>query len=194
MRARLITLGWFAFALLLALGLSHCARAQPSRAVQDRNGTAIVAWLREHLDLRETTGYNRDPLIDSWARKAGNALASEWCGLTQMANQIAQKLPYPAGPAGSYNWFKLGSPRNVLRGTTGSFDSARVGYRVGIFNARRGRIAHITAIEEVYKKRQGNRPRGAWCIGGNEGSGKNAGVHRTFYPAVNIYALSNWNY
>jgi hypothetical protein len=39
--------------------------------------------------------------------------------------------------------------------------------------------------------RKGRPARGAWCIGGNEGTGASAGVHRTFYPTNGIYAAFN---
>jgi hypothetical protein len=147
--------------------------AQPvPRAIEAQRAAAATAWLEQHLYLRETNGYNRNPLIDTWARANGNALGSEWCGLTQWGCQQALKLP-----------------------TKGSFDSVRVGFNIGIYNARRGRIAHITrAVELARPVRKGRPARGAWCIGGNEGSGANAGVHRTFYPASGIYAAANWLY
>lgn len=177
------------FALLLCWLLCTHAHAQAPRAVQAQRAAAATVWLQQHLYLRETAGYNRAPLIDSWARANGNALGSEWCGLTQWACQRAQKLPTPVGPAGSYNWFK--DPKRTSR----NFDSLRVGYCVGIYNTRRGRIAHITrAVELARPIRKGRPARGAWCIGGNEGSGANAGVHLTFYPATGIYASSNWLY
>jgi hypothetical protein len=169
--------------------------AQPApRAVQPQRAALATAWLEQHLYLKETHGYNRAPLIDTWARANGNALGSEWCGLTQWACQKAQKLPTPRGPAGSYNWF-LDPARTVLLGTRGSFDSVRVGYCIGIYSARRGRIAPITrAVQAARPIRKGRPARGFWCIGGNEGSGANAGVHRTFYPATGIHAGANWLY
>jgi hypothetical protein len=170
--------------------------AQPvPRAIEAQRAAAATAWLEQHLYLKETHGYNRAPLIDTWARANGNALGSEWCGLTQWGCQQALKLPSPKGPAGSYNWFPPASPRTVLYGTKGSFDSVRVGFNIGIYNPRRGRIAHITrAVELARPVRKGRPARGAWCIGGNEGSGAKAGVHRTFYPASGIYAAANWLY
>lgn len=83
----------------------------------------------------------------------------------------------------------------MLYGTRGSFDSVRAGFNIGIYDARRVRIAHITrAVALARPIRKGRPARGAWCIGGNEGTGANAGVHRTFYPASGIYAASNWLY
>jgi hypothetical protein len=176
--------------------LSTQAHAQPApRAVEAQRAAAATAWLEQHLYLGETHGYNRAPLIDQWARANGNALGSEWCGLTQWACQQALGLPSPKGPAGSYNWFPPASPRTVLYGARGTFDSVRVGFNIGIYNARRGRIAHITrAVELARAIRKGRPARGAWCIGGNEGTGATAGVHRTFYPASGIYAAANWLY
>jgi hypothetical protein len=184
------------FVVWLLYLLSSQAHAQPApRAIEAWRAAAATAWLEQHLYLKETHGYNRNPLIDTWARANGNALGSEWCGLTQWACQQSLKLPSPKGPAGSYNWFPPASPRTVFYGTRGSFDSVQVGFEIGIYNARRGRIAHITrAVELARPIRKGRPARGAWCIGGNEGTGTNAGVHRTFYPATSIYAASNWLY
>jgi hypothetical protein len=78
-----------------------------------------------------------------------------------------------------------------LYGQRGSFDSVRVGFEIGIYNPRRGRIAHITrAVALAHPLRKGRPAWGAWCIG----TGATAGVHRTFYPASGIYAASNWLY
>lgn len=184
------------FAAWLLYLLSTQAHAQPApRAIEAQRAAAATAWLEQHLYLKESYGYNRHPVIDGWARANGNALGSEWCGLTQWACQQALKLPSPKGPAGSYNWFPPASPRTVLYGTKGSFDSVRVGFEIGIYNPRRGRIAHITqAVELARALRKGRPARGAWCIGGNEGTGASAGMYRTFYPASGIYAASNWLY
>ena len=184
----------YLLALLLLVISWQLTAAQPSRAVQDRNGAKAMVWLRAHQYLRETNGYNRAPLIDQWARANGNDLGSEWCGLTQWACQQSLRLPSPKGPAGSYNWF-LDPKRNVLLGKAGSWDSVRVGYKIGIFSVKRGRIAHITAADELIRPLRRGRPaRGAWCIGGNEGSGRNAGVHRSLYLSTDVYASSNYNY
>lgn len=183
-----IMLGW------LLLCITYYSHAQPvPRAVEAQRAATATAWLQKHCYIREQ-GNNRGPLIDEWAKANGNAYGSEWCGLTQWACQKAQALPTPKGPAGSYNWF-LDPKRTYLLGARGSFDSVREGHCIGIYNARRGRIAHITrAVELARPIRRGRPARGAWCIGGNEGSGAKAGVHLTFYPATSIYAASNWLY
>jgi hypothetical protein len=182
--------------LLLYWLLASCqlAAAQPvPRALEAQRAATATVWLQQHSYIREM-GHNRGPLIDEWAKANGNAYGSEWCGLTQWACQKAQGLPTPKGPAGSYNWF-LDRKRTYLLGARGSFDSVRVGHCIGIYNARRGRVAHITRAMELARPiRKGRPARGAWCIGGNEGSGANAGVHLTFYPAPSIYAASNWLY
>jgi hypothetical protein len=177
--------------LLLA---SKC-QAQPSKAVQAKRATATIVWLQKHINLRETGGNNRGPLIDSWARACGNDLGSEWCGLTQWADQRANNLPVPVGPAGSYNWFKDVKRTQYIVNIRGRLDSIPPGWPAGIYNNRKGRIAHIVRIISVVPNEiKGRPPRGFWCIAGNEKSGKNAGVHLTYYPAASIHAAANWLY
>lgn len=177
-----------ALGLLLALG----ARAQ-APATEASKAEACVAWLRAHLTLVEVGANNRAPLIDTWAKRAGVALGSEWCGLTQMQCQLDNGLPIPAGPAGSYNWFKKTSPRTVyLQNQRGTAVNLVRGYPVGIFNRRLGRVAHITRIVQVVPgPHPGGPPRGYYCIAGNEGRFP-GGVHLTFYPYSAIYAGANW--
>lgn len=178
---------------LLLIGGS--LRAQPSRAVQAQRAAACTIWLQQHLYMTEAAGYNRHPLIDAWARANGNAPGSEWCGLTQWACQKAVKLPTPPGPAGSYNWFKDIKRTYYVRGVRGVLDSVRVGHPVGIYNAKRGRIAHIMRVVKVVPGiRPGRPPRSFYTIAGNEGSGPTAGMRLTLYAAPSIYAAANWLY
>ena len=158
---------------------------------QAANGLCTMAWLRANLWWREVS-YNAGPGITEAIRANNGQPREEYCGDTQAAAQRACSLPIPSGSNGSYNWF-LDPRRNVLRGTVGSFDNAKVGYKVGIFNPRKGRIAHITAIDVLVTSR--NAPaQGGWCIAGNEGSGTKAGMKRTWYPKVNCFAIANWNH
>jgi hypothetical protein len=152
-----------------------------------------VAWLRAHRYVVEIGANNRAPEIDSWAKRAGVVLGSEWCGLTQMQCQIDNKLPFPSGPAGSYNWFLKTNARTVyLQSQRGTYQKLVKGYPVGIFNRARGRVAHITRIVEVVWDGPHTRPpRGFWCIGGNEGRFP-GGVKLTFYSYSSIYAGANW--
>jgi hypothetical protein len=182
------------FVVWLLYLLSSQAYAQPApRAVQDRNGACTVKWLTDRLWWRETS-YNAGPGITEAIKANHGNPRDEYCGHTQAGAQRSCGLPVPKGSGGSYNWF-LDVKRNVLLGSTGSFDSVRVGYKIGLYNPRRGRIAHITAVAELARAvRRGRPARGAWCVGGNEGTGTNAGMHRTFYPASGIYAAANYNY
>lgn len=177
--------------LLALLGSVATSSAQrPARAVEASRAAAADAWLKAHLwpVVREATGHNDGAFIDALCVEGKVAKRSAWCGLTQRKVQATLRLPFPAGAAGSYNWF-LDRSRAV------PLDSIRAGLCVGIYSPARGRIAHITRVSEVVPPlRKGRRPRGAYCIGGNEGTGTRAGIHRTLYPISSIYALSNWLY
>lgn len=171
-----------ALLLILLLALTLGASAQPSRAVEAQRAAQATAWLTSHLWVR---GYE-SPFVVGLRRRGGAADGAAWCGLTQREVQRVLGLPWPNGPAGSYNWF-LDKRRAVPR------DSVRVGLCVAIYSPARGRIGHITrAMELVPPLRKGRPPRGAYCGGGNEGSGPNNGIHRTLYPLGSMYALSNW--
>ncbi len=172
--------------LLLLLAISYQLSAQPSRAVEASRAAAATAWLTPRLYIREATGNNDGPDVWALIKAGGGQPRMPWCGFTQRACQVALKLPYPAGAGGSYNWF-LDKRRAV------PLDSIRPGLLVGNYSRARGRIAHITRVVQVIPPlRKGRPPRGAYCIGGNEGSGTRAGMHRTLYPMASIYALSNW--
>lgn len=187
--------GWqvalLAFALVVLWLNATGAHAQTP--AEQAKADACEAWLRAHLQLKEVGANNRAPLIDTWARRAGVGLGSEWCGLTQMECQLENGLPIPAGPAGSYNWFLKTSPRTVyLQGQRGTYANMVRGYPAGLFNRRLGRVAHITRIVQVVWNGPHTRPpRGFWCIAGNEGNFP-GGVHLTFYPYSSLYAASDW--
>ncbi|TGD82881.1 hypothetical protein [Hymenobacter wooponensis] len=184
-------LGFWLFYSLVAV---WAAQAQTSRALQAQNAACTTQWLTANLWIREATGRNDGPAVTRIILENGGVRGNEWCGFTQAEAQKRCGLPRPKGAGGSYNWF-LDSKRNVLKGKVGSFDSVQVGHKIGIYSASRGRIAHITACVELARAvRKGRPARGAWCIGGNEGRGTNAGMHRTFYAATDIYAAANWNY
>lgn len=180
--------------LFVLLALSWAADAQPLRALEARRAAAATAWLEAHLYIREQTGDNDGPDVWALIREGGGEPRSAWCGFTQRKVQAVLGLPFPDGAGGSYNWFLLRSRHTYyIQGQCGTADSIRVGHCVGIYSARRGRIAHITrAVALVPPLRKGRAPRAAYCIGGNEGSGPRAGIHRTLYPLSSIYALSNW--
>lgn len=165
------------------------------RAIEAANGKATIKWLQDHRYIRMTAN-NRGKEVDSWTRELGNALGSEWCGITQFKAQKTCGLSWPAGAAGSYNWFKPG-PRLVYQagGAKGSLDSLKQGHKLGLFNARKGRIAHIMALDKVVRNPDDHRRiKGVYSLAGNEGSGAKEGLHYTYYPAANIYAGANYNY
>ncbi|MDO7849036.1 hypothetical protein Q5H92_21910 [Hymenobacter sp. M29] len=173
--------------LLLALLGTFAAQAQRTpRAAEMSRAAAATDWLTAHLWVREATGNNDGPFIDALCAEGHVAKRSAWCGLTQRKVQVTLKLPIPNGAAKAANWF-LDRGRAVPR------DSIRKGLCAGIFSPARGEIGHITRVAEVVPPlRKGRPPRGAYCIGGNEGTGRNAGIHRNLYPLSSIYALSNW--
>lgn len=170
---------------------------QLDRAAQARNAVATIAWLQARLAIREATGRNDGPAVAALVR-AGGGVASqhpEWCGFTQAACQRAHGLPIPArGMQGAARaWFQDAHRTYYLAGQRGALDSIKPGHQAG-FNYGRG-IHHITRFVEVVPPlRKGRPPRGFYTIGGNEGRGLNAGVHRTYYPSQNIAAASNWLY
>lgn len=131
--------------------------------MQDRNGAATVQWLTDRLWWRETS-YNAGPGISDAIRANGGRPRDEYCGHTQAGAQRSRRLPVPVGSGGSYNWF-LDPRRTVVLGQVGSWDSIRVGYKVGIFSPARGRIGHITAAAELVRPIRQGRPaaRGAWA-------------------------------
>lgn len=186
--------------LLLALALLvTCLRvhAQPSRAVQARNGAAIVAWHTAHLNVRELTGNNDGPPIDQWLDLVGSPRRSAWCGATQGACQHDLRLPMPREAGAAKNW-AVPARTYYVRGVRGSLDSLRAGHRVLFFYSNLGRIGHITvAVAPGRSVRKGRPARGWYTIGGNTGAGggrDGAGVRTVFYPSDAIYATSNWSY
>ncbi len=194
-----VVLGWLL--LMVVAGLTQ-AQPRPSRAVQDANGRAAVAWLTARLWIREATGRNDGPAVAALVKAGGGVPAQlpEWCGFTQTACQRAHGLPYPGGgmQGAARAWFPLTGPqaaRTVYQaGVRGALDSIRVGYKLGFAWRPNPEIHHITLAAEIVKNDIKSRPpRGFWSLGGNEGRGTNAGVHRSYYASPNITAASNWN-
>jgi hypothetical protein len=184
---------------LLALWLlsvpACCASAQPSRnpAVQ----AATIDWLTARLAVREATGRNDGPAVAALVRAGGGEpnVGLEWCGFTQAADQRAHGLPIPAaGMQGAARaWFVDPRRTYYLAGRRGQLTSIAPGDLAG-FDYGHG-IHHITRFAQVMPPlRKGRPPRGFYTIGGNEGRGANAGVHRTYYPATNITAGARWDY
>ena len=176
-------------------GLTFPAGAQPNRnpAVQ----AATITWLTARLNVREATGRNDGPAVAALVRAGGGEanVGLEWCGFTQAADQRAHGLPIPAaGMQGAARaWFADSRRTYYLVGRRGTLASVQPGDLAG-FDYGRG-IHHITRFVEVLPPlRKGRPPRGFYTIGGNEGRGIAAGVHRTYYPAPNIAAGARWDY
>lgn len=181
--------------------LAYRAKAQPIPARRPAVTASTLQWLTDRLYIREATGRNDGPAVAGLIT-AGGGVASqrpEYCGFTQAADQKAHKLPIPArgmqGAAAA--WFPLtgldASRTYYFAGRRGVVDSIRAGDLVG-FDYGRG-IHHVARDKEVVPpQRKGRPPRGFWTLAGNEGRGTKAGVHLTYYPAVNIDAGARWDY
>jgi hypothetical protein len=161
--------------------------------LQAANAKKLVQWLVDHQWVRETHGNNRSPFIDGMVRAGGGKPGWPYCGYTQLADQKAQKLPYPAGGQKASNCF-VDKARLSYRVGTAHFrlDSVRVGDLLGVSYS--AGINHVTRVKQIVRDPGTGRIRGFWCLGGNEGSGRNAGIHLTWYPAVNVVATSNYSY
>ena len=177
-----------ALLLCLLLALASPATAAPTGA------ECCIAWLRARLWVREATGHNDGPAVAAIIAANNGNPRDEWCGHTQADAQRSCGLPVPKGSGGSYNWFLDRVRTFYLVGVRGTLDAIQPGHLVGIYSPKRGRIAHITrAVQVVPPLRKGRPPRGFYCIGGNEGSGTNAGMHLTYYPSGGIHAAANWS-
>ncbi|SNC67369.1 hypothetical protein SAMN06265337_1927 [Hymenobacter gelipurpurascens] len=178
---------------LLLLSTPVLAHAQPSQAQQTINAKGLIDWLTARLWFRETHGNNRSPAIDALTKAGGGQLGWPWCGYTQLANQQANKLPFPKEAGAARAWFVDKLRTYFLVGQRGALDSLRPGHLVGLSYGNG--INHVTRAVEIFPRlRKGRPPRGAWCIGGNEGRGTTAGIHRTYYAGPAIRAASNYNY
>lgn len=188
-RRRWLLAGW------AVAGLGGAAQAQPQRnaAVQ----AATIGWLTARLNVREATGRNDGPAVAAIVRAGGGPpnAGLEWCGFTQAAAQRAQRLPIPAaGMQGAARaWFADPGRTYYLAGRRGLLTSIQPGDLAG-FDYGQG-IHHITRFAQVMPPlRKGRPPRGFYTLGGNEGRGTNAGVHRTYYAAPTIAAAARWDY
>ena len=186
-----------AMEVLIILAACRMALAQPSRAVQARNATAVLAWHTAHLNVREATGNNDGPEIDAWLRLVGSPLRSPWCGATQGACQHAVGLPMPDGAGAARAWAVPGRTYYV-RARRGSLDSLRPGHCVLFYYANLGRIGHIGRLVAAQRAIRRGRPARGWLVvAGNTGTGggrDGAGIHQYFYPASDLYAVANWLY
>ncbi|MCC3156418.1 hypothetical protein LJ737_04170 [Hymenobacter sp. 15J16-1T3B] len=158
----------------------------------------MLQWCTSKLYVREATGRNDGPEIDAWNKAAGAAPRSFWCATYQTAGQRACGLPVPAGPAGSYNWFKPGSARTYyIRGQRGAVDSLKAGHLVGFYYANLGRIGHIGRLQAPTRVARRGNARGWTTLEGNTGSGggrNGAGVHVLLRASWEFYAGANWSY
>ncbi|NML67589.1 hypothetical protein HHL22_20505 [Hymenobacter sp. RP-2-7] len=194
---KLLLLAW------LPLLLCFTGQAQPRR--DPRVQAATLDWLRARLGVREASGRNDGPAVAAIIKAGGGVPAQrpEWCGFTQAANQRAHGLPIPAaGMQGAARcWFtdatgKVLLPRTFYHvGRRGVLDSIQPGDLVGFAWRPSVIIHHVTrADERVAPLRKGRPPRGFYCLGGNEGRGAKAGLHRTFYFATAVTAAARWDY
>jgi len=160
---------------------------------------ATLAWLAERLWVKEATARpgNDGPAVAAIIQAGGGAPAQhpEWCGFTQAADQLAQKLPIPKnGMQGAARaWFWDPVRTYFLAGVRGTVALVMPGDLVG-FDYGRG-IHHIARAKQTVPNEIKSRPpRGFYTLAGNEGRYPTAGLHLTYYPAVNIDAGARWDY
>lgn len=167
--------------------------ARFNRRLQALNGTKLVQWLTRHQWVRETHGNNRSPFIDAMVHMFGGKSGWPWCGYTVLATQKAVGLPAPAGGQKASNCFVDLARISYRAGGRYHGDSAKVGHLLGVSYGNG--INHVTRIKSKVKNEIRSRPpRGYWCLGGNEGSGRAAGILLSYYPFPNVRATSNYNY
>jgi len=211
--------GWFLLLWLLAC-VALTSRAQPrpaplllwppppaarpaaALALPPRNpatAARTLAWLTVRLDVREATGRNDGPAVAAIVRAGGGAWQGlpEWCGFTQAADQLANGLLIPKNglQGGARYWFVDPARTFFLAGVRGSVTDIAPGDLIG-FAWRPSVILHhiVRAQEIVPPLRRGRPPRGMWCLGGNEGRGISAGLHRSYYAAPSLTAAARWDY
>lgn len=193
--ARLLLVFLLVIALCVAMALP--GHAQPGRAIQARNATAVLAWHATHLNVREATGNNDGPQIDAWLRLVGSPLRSPWCGATQGACQVANRLPMPRAAGAARSW-AVPVRTYYVRAVRGALDSLRPGHCVLFYYANLGRIGHIGRLVAAQRPLRKGRPARGWLVvAGNTGTGggrDGAGIHQYFYPAADLYAVANWLY
>jgi hypothetical protein len=155
----------------------------------------VLAWSSSKLTVREATGRNDGPEIESWQKLTGNSRGDAWCGSYQAGGQKACGLKFPAGAGGSYNWFKDARRTYYIKGVRGSLDSIRPGHQVGFYYANLKRIGHIArTVTPSRVPRRGN-VRGWYTNEGNTGTGggrDGAGVHLLLRASWEFHAAANW--
>jgi hypothetical protein len=153
------------------------------------NGPVVNTWqadaqclldqARNLLNVRESGGNNRGPVIDKIIVSSGGKLGQPWCGYFQRF--IHLKCGRQAGNGYSPSWF---IPTRLVK-------SNRVpGDVFSIYNSNLKRIAHIGMIEQIL-------PNGKFVvtIEGNTGTSgirDGAGVHRLTRPIKSIYNFARW--
>lgn len=167
--------------------------------MQAANAKRVLAWHASQLGVRELTGRNDGPEVEAYLKVTGNRKGDSWCGAYQAAGQKACKLPFPAGAGGSYNWFKLTSPRTLyVVGLRGSVDSLKAGYHVGFYYSNLKRIGHIARLVAPGRAVRKGRPARVWYTNeGNTGTGggrEGAGVHLLTRTPSEFHSASDWLY
>ena len=153
------------------------------------NGPVVNTWqadaqclldeARNLLNVRESGGNNRGPVIDKIIVSSGGKLGQPWCGYFQRF--IHLKCGRQAGNGYSPSWF---IPTRLVKSNQVPGDV------FSIYNSGLKRIAHIGMIEQIL-------PNGKFVvtIEGNTGTSgirDGAGVHRLTRPIKSIYNFARW--
>lgn len=153
------------------------------------NGPVVNTWqadaqclldeARSLLNVRESGGNNRGPVIDKIIVSSGGKLGQPWCGYFQRF--IHLKCGRQAGNGYSPSWF---IPTRLVKSNQVPGDV------FSIYNSGLKRIAHIGMIEQIL-------PNGKFVvtIEGNTGTSgirDGAGVHRLTRPIKSIYNFARW--
>lgn len=98
-------------------------------------------WTQRWLDVRETDGNNRSPIIDEWNRAAGVPVGSNWCGSFVYAGQNYMGWRSPSAPAWTPAWNIASERINKTQVDTGD--------KFLLFYPNLGRIGHIGYVIDV---------------------------------------------
>lgn len=165
--------------LLSLLWIFHLGINGPVVNTWQADAQCLLDEARSLLNVRESGGNNRGPVIDKIIVSSGGKLGQPWCGYFQRF--IHLKCGRQAGNGYSPSWF---IPTRLVKSNQVPGDV------FSIYNSNLKRIAHIGMIEQIL-------PNGKFVvtIEGNTGTSgirDGAGVHRLTRPIKSIYNFARW--